>query len=147
MVGKSSTISIEVAQKGLMVLKFTPETKFVNAASYKDLAHDELLDIEFKVVGAENVAVVLKKVVAELPKGVSQLKMDEAIALVEKGPKAGNYTMFDSRPGGRYHEGHIPGSQSLPFAEMEKLDKEGKLTAKLPADKNALVVFYCGGPT
>lgn len=146
-VGKSHTISIEVPQKGLMVFKFTPETKFVNAGSYKDLAADELLDIEFRTAGAENVATVLKKVVAELPKGVALMKIDEAQALVEKGPKAGNYTMFDSRPGTRYHEGHIPGSQSLPFAEMEKLDKEGKLAAKLPADKNALLVFYCGGPT
>lgn len=146
-VGASRTISIEVPNKGLMVLKFTPETKFINAKTYKDLAHDELMDIEFKVVGAENVAVVLKKVVAELPKGVTQLNMDDAIALVEKGPKAGNYTMFDSRPGSRYHTGHIPGALSLPFGEMEKLDKEGKLVEKLPADKNALVVFYCGGPT
>lgn len=146
-VGKSHTISIEVAQKGLMVFKFTPETKFVNASSYKDLAADELLDIEFKTVGAENVAAVLKKVVAQLPKGVALMKLDEAEVLVAKGPKAGNYTMYDSRPGTRYHEGHIPGSLSLPFGEMEKLDKEGQLAAKLPTDKNALVVFYCGGPT
>lgn len=146
-VGKSHTIAIEVAQKGLMVFKFTPDTKFINAASYKDLAPDELMDIEFKIVGAENVASVLKKVVAELPKGVVLMKMDEAQELVKKGPKAGNYTMFDSRPGGRYHEGHIPGAQSLPLGEMEKLDKEGTLAAKLPADKNALLVFYCGGPT
>ncbi len=146
-VGKSSTISTEVAQKGLMVFKFTPETKFVNASGYKDLAHDELLDIEFKVVGAENVATVLKKIIAEIPKGASLMKMDEAIALVEKGPKAGNYTMYDSRPGSRYHTGHIPGSLPMPFGEMEKLDKEGKLAEKLPKDKNALVVFYCGGPT
>jgi rhodanese-related sulfurtransferase len=66
---------------------------------------------------------------------------------VQKGPVAGNYTMFDSRPGSRYHEGHIPGAKSLPFAEMEKAEKEGRLPELLPKEKDKLLVFYCGGVT
>jgi len=35
----------------------------------------------------------------------------------------------------------------LPAGEQEKLDKEGKAPALLGADKNKLLVFWCGGPT
>ncbi len=145
-VGKSNTLSIEVG-KELKVFKFTSDTTFKNAASYKDLHADELLKIEFKTVGSETIATVITKVVAELPKGTSLIKTEEMQQLVAKGPEAGNYVLFDARPAGRYHQAHIPTSLSLPFAEMEKLDKEGKVSPLLPQDKNKLVVFYCGGPT
>lgn len=145
-VGKSSTLSIEVG-KELKVFKFTSDTKFKNAASYKDLHADELLKIEFKTIGSENIATVITKVVAELPKGTSLIKTEEMQQLVAKGPEAGNYVLFDARPAGRYHQAHIPTSLSLPFAEMDKLAKENKVSPLLPQDKNKLVVFYCGGPT
>lgn len=146
-VGKNNTISLTIEGKGLVVVKYNDATRLVNAASFKDLHPDELLNVEYRIVGAENVATVISKVVAELPKGASLIGLDEAHALVLLGPQAGSYTMFDSRPGSRYHEGHIPGAKSLPFAEMDKADKEGKLAALLPPEKDKLLVFYCGGIT
>lgn len=146
-VGKNKTISLTVEGKGLVVVKYSDATKLVNAASFKDLHPDELLNVEYQLLGAENMATVLGKVVAELPTGVSLMGLGEAYALVQQGPQAGSYTMFDSRPGSRYHEGHISGAKSLPFAEMEKADKEGKLAALLPPEKDKLLVFYCGGVT
>lgn len=146
-VGKSSTISIEVPNKGMMVFKFNAETKFKNATSYKDLHADELLNIEFKTVGAENVATLLSKVVAELPAGITIISTEELKALTAKGPEAGNYLLFDARPAGRYHQAHVPTAKSLPLAEIEKLHKEGKVSPLMPQDKNKLLVFYCGGPT
>jgi rhodanese-related sulfurtransferase len=48
--------------------------------------------------------------------------------------------IVDSRPKkGKYDKGHIPGSISLPFSQF------AKMKGLLPADKNMLVVFYCGG--
>ena len=48
--------------------------------------------------------------------------------------------VVDSRPKkGKYDKGHIPGSISLPFGAFDKM------AGLLPADKNALVIFYCGG--
>ncbi|WP_277057650.1 rhodanese-like domain-containing protein [Trichlorobacter lovleyi] len=82
-----------------------------------------------------------------LPKGASVITIDEVKALVAKGPEAGNYLMFDSRPASRFHSGTIPTSLMLPSGEQEKLDKEGKAPALLGADKNKLLVFWCGGPT
>lgn len=48
--------------------------------------------------------------------------------------------IVDSRPKRKkYDKGHIPGSISLPFSQFEKMK------GMLPADKNMLVIFYCGG--
>lgn len=82
-----------------------------------------------------------------MPKGVSVISTEALKALVDKGPEAGNYLLFDSRPAGRFHAGTIPTSQNLTDAEMEKLDKEGKVATRLGDDKNKQVVFWCGGPT
>lgn len=82
-----------------------------------------------------------------MPKGVSVISTEALKALVDKGPEAGNYLLFDSRPAGRFHAGTIPTSQNLTDAEMEKLDKEGKVITRLGDDKNKQVIFWCGGPT
>jgi hypothetical protein len=82
-----------------------------------------------------------------LPKGVSVITTDALKALVEKGPEAGNYLLFDSRPAGRFHAATIPTSQHLTDAEMVKLDQEGKVATRLGQDKGKLVIFWCGGPT
>ena len=41
-----------------------------------------------------------------------------------------------------FAEGFIPGAISLPYAAFKE-----KAAAVLPADKGALLVFYCGGET
>ena len=145
-VGKSNTLSVEVGEK-LMVFKFNSDTVYKNAASYKDIHPGEVLIVEYKVVGSENVATLLSKVVAELPSGTTLIKTEELKALVQKGAEAGKYVMIDSRPAGRYHQAHIPTSVSLPFDAMNKLDQEGKVSPLLPQDKDTLLVFYCGGIT
>jgi hypothetical protein len=66
-------------------------------------------------------------------------KMKELIAL---GPEQGKFFLYDSRPTPLFPEGHIPYAQSLPYAGFKE-----QAAAKLPADKGALVIFYCGGDT
>lgn len=55
-------------------------------------------------------------------------------------PMAKNVMIIDSRPKrAKYDKGHIPGAVSIPFSQFDKM------TDQLPADKSALLVFYCGG--
>lgn len=69
------------------------------------------------------------------------ISLDEVQKLVALGPEKGRYFLFDSRPAPRFQEGHIPTAVNLPFPAFDKqLDK-------LPADKSALVIFYCSGKT
>lgn len=66
---------------------------------------------------------------------------EQLAKLVALGPAKGRYFLFDARPAPKYAEGFIPTAESLPFPAFEK--EKGKL----PADKDALVIFYCNGVT
>ncbi len=57
-----------------------------------------------------------------------------------KVPMPEDVMIIDSRPKrAKYDKGHIPMAVSIPDSQFDKM------TAKLPADKNALLIFYCGG--
>jgi rhodanese-related sulfurtransferase len=56
-------------------------------------------------------------------------------------PMPENVMLIDARPyKGKYVPGHIPGAVSIPFSEFDK-----KIDL-LPADKAALLIYYCEGP-
>lgn len=57
-----------------------------------------------------------------------------------KAPMPENVMIIDARPAkSKYIKGHIPMAVSLPYTQFDKM------TDKLPKDKNALLIFYCGG--
>ena len=59
-----------------------------------------------------------------------------------KVPMAEDVLIIDARPKrAKYDKGHIPMAVSIPDTKFDKM------TDSLPADKNALLIFYCGGPT
>lgn len=67
------------------------------------------------------------------------VEYDFVRANVDIPPKPG-VTVIDSRPAARqYDPGHIPGAINIPDSAFDKM------TDKLPADKAALLIFYCGG--
>ena len=57
-----------------------------------------------------------------------------------KVPKPDNVIIIDARPyKPKYVKGHIPTAVSIPHTKFDQLK------GKLPKDKNALLIFYCGG--
>lgn len=57
-----------------------------------------------------------------------------------KVPMAENVMIIDARPKrAKYDRGHIPMAASIPDSRF------AKMTGKLPKDKNALLIYYCGG--
>jgi rhodanese-related sulfurtransferase len=57
-----------------------------------------------------------------------------------KVPMPQDVMIIDARPKrAKYDKGHIPMAISIPDSQFDKM------TAKLPADKDALLIFYCGG--
>ena len=57
-----------------------------------------------------------------------------------KVPMTENVMIIDSRPKrAKYDKGHIPMAVSIPNTQFDKM------TDQLPKDKNALLIFYCGG--
>ena len=61
---------------------------------------------------------VVSKGLPALAKGTSVITINEVKALVAKGPEAGNYLMFDSRPATRFHAATIPTSLMLPVENV-----------------------------
>lgn len=64
---------------------------------------------------------------------------DISIADLEKHVEAGTVTLIDVNGTKTYKKGHIPGAIDF------QSDKE-KLALKLPKEKDALIVAYCGSP-
>ena len=55
-------------------------------------------------------------------------------------PKQDGVQIIDSRPTGRkFDPGHIPTAMNIPDTQFDKM------VDQLPADKNALLIFYCEG--
>jgi hypothetical protein len=123
-------------------LKVKEGERISGADSLKTIPRDREIAVTFK--GDEKAPVAVQvavkqpfKVAAE--KIIAVEKMQE---LVAQGPEVGKFTLLDSRPGPMYAEGHIPGAVSLPYAAFKE-----KASALLPADKGALVIFFCAGET
>ncbi len=132
------TIAVEIAGKGVQVFKFDAQTQFKNTASAVDIIPDEVVTIDFAQAGAENRAKVITKVIAPLPPGVNRITGTALKELLQKG--GDSLVLIDSRPAGRYVQGHLPGAISIPLPDLEK--DGAKL---LPSDLGKTLVFYCGG--
>jgi len=131
------TIAVELENKSVVVVKFDGSTQFKNAASSSDFIPDEVVAVDYSRVGTENRAKTISKVIAPPPEGVTRIS---AAALRDLGKKGEKFLLIDSRPAGRYNEGHLPGAVSIPLDALER--EGGKL---LPTDKETTLVFYCGG--
>lgn len=136
----SRTIAVEVDQKGVVVFKYDKDTQFKNAASATDILPDEVVTVDYIGSGAENRARSISKFIAPLPEGVKRIQAAELDSLISKGEAAGNYLLIDSRPAGKFNEGHLPTAVSIPFSDLEKNGEK-----LLPTDRNKTLVFYCGG--
>jgi len=139
---KAKTLSVTVKGKGVVMLKFNDATEFVYFKKTKEIKPPTAVVVKYKTVGPDNIATYIKKALVKLPPGVAEIKTAEVAALVAKGPAAGNYYLVDARPAKVAASSHIPTAVSIPVNVLK--EKGEKL---LPADKNKLLIFYCGGPT
>jgi len=71
----------------------------------------------------------------------TMLKTEDVEKLVAQGPEKGKYMLIDARPLPRFQEGFIPTAVNIPFPAFDKMKD------KLPADKAALIIYYCAGVT
>ncbi|HBH61737.1 MAG TPA: hypothetical protein DDX85_08380 [Nitrospiraceae bacterium] len=83
---------------------------------------------------------------AEPPEGVKIISIDEAHQLLYQK----DVYVFDMRKELHYEKGHIPGAVSLTYKWTQKelhFNDRGELDmSRLPADKNAVIIFHGHGP-
>lgn len=134
---KAQTISIEVgkgADAQAYLLTFDDNTTGLEYAETGEAAI-----ITWEQRGDDKFATVIKPKLATLPEGVTEITADELYQLIEnKTPM----TLVDARPEMRYNQAHLPGAINISVPLL----KEKKETV-LPADKERLLIFYCGGYT
>lgn len=132
----AQTIQVQGRDASVMV-KFDDQTQGMEYIKIGEAAI-----IEFEMVGNDRIARIIKPRLVKLPEGVTEATNDEVARLVDLGPEKGRYYLVDSRPSARYEEGHVPTAISIPVPRLKE-----KAELLLPADKNQLLIFYCGGPT
>jgi len=134
---QAGTIQIEVGGEGeavnKVVVRTDANTRYDGAAGLKELGPPDLIEVQRE---AGRPASSIKKIVFGLPPGV-EIDVKELLAIMTSGAP---YHLYDARPGKRFGGGHVPSAKSA-------FPKDQDFLSKLPEDKSALVVFYCGGPT
>jgi hypothetical protein len=137
MSNKAQTVSIEVG-KGADVqthmLKFDDKTTGIEHAKSGEAAI-----ITWEQRGDDKFALDIKPKLAKLPEGITEIKADELYQLISENKPL---TLVDARPETRYNQAHLPGAINIPVPMLKE-----KKAAVLPADKDELLVFYCGGYT
>jgi len=129
---QAATVQIDVKGKKIVV-RTDADTQFEGAAGLKDLGPPDLIEVEREPGKA---ATRIKKIVFALPPGV-EISVEELLRIMTGGQP---YNLFDARPVKRFGNAHIPSARPA-------FPKDENFLSLLPADKDALIVFYCGGPT
>jgi len=148
---KAKTIQVKI-DEGVELFTFDEdEIKVINGAGKTgdgEFLKDNLIKKrhEIKVEYTEKNGVkTAVKLIEKPPVQISEdmlMKTADMEKLVALGPEKGKYFLFDSRPLPRFQEGYIPTAVNLPYPAFDKLAEK-----LLPKDKNALIIFYCSGPS
>ena len=139
---KAKTIALAKKDKSFFLLKFSDDTTLKGAASTKEFKVGEAILVHYTTIEGENLASSLEKAVVKLPKGVTEIKTDELVKLIESDK---DLVIIDARPSIVYDQSHIASSVSIPFSKVVKMgDKASQLFDKY---KDKQLVFYCGGHT
>lgn len=122
-------------------IKVINENKTEDAAALSDIKKGHEVRIAYTEQNGIKTAslVSIKPPIKIAPE--KRVYIEEVEKLVAMGPDKGKYTLVDSRPVPRVQEGSIPTAINIPYPAFDKM------TDKLPKDKNALLIFYCGGIT
>lgn len=130
---KAKTISLDV-DGAIELIKYTDVTSGI-----KNVQKGKEVVVRYITQGANNIALAVDKDLVPLPEGVADIRPEELAALVVSG-NTGSYLLIDARPVKNYEDGHISTAVSIPLTVLKEKGRE-----LLPADKNHLIVFYCGG--
>lgn len=137
---KAETLSVSTGG-GAWLVGFDEDTTLKGAEALNKIDIDHEVSVKYV---EEDGKLYAKEVKVKQPTKLDPkqiITFTDLAPLIEKGPEAGKFAIVDARPGKLFLEGHIPGAISIYDAQFDDN------IAKLPKDKDQLLVFYCGGPT
>lgn len=120
---------------------FEDSTELEGVKTFKKIKKNRAVAVSYKKMGDVVVAThVAAKEPADIPEewviGVKEMQK-----YMELGQAKGKFSLYDTRPGKFFLEGHIEGAVLIYDAMFDKN------VDKLPKDKNRTVIFYCAGVT
>ena len=133
---KFGTVQVNVGPL-VWIVNYDNKTAFKGVKDIASIPKNKEIAVTFKGTDNEPLATqVSMKQPYKLPEG-REIGLEEL-----KGVMAGDkpFTLVDSRPPGAFIAGHIPGAKLMPYPKFKAMYEK-----VLPADKDQLVVFYCGG--
>lgn len=134
--------STEVLRYDKAAIKVLSKEKAESAeAALKAIKKGHEIRVEYTEAGGVKTATLVSVKPPVEVAASERMSLEEIQKLVAMGPEKGKYFLFDSRPPVRFQEGNIPTAVNLPFPAFDQN------ASKLPADKTALVIFYCSGKT
>jgi len=145
---KTQSIQVKI-DEATEILRFDDKLKIENIQAPVDSPDQPLrslkkgkeVRIDFTEKDGKKFATIVS---AKTPIKVAPEKMvktEDVEKLVAQGPEKGKYMLIDARPLPRFQEGFIPTAVNIPFPAFDKMKD------KLPADKAALIIYYCAGVT
>ena len=133
---KANLISLQIGRKTLLV-PYGEDTSGLD-----EVAKGDNVLLRYKEYGGKKKALEIVPELVTLPVGVSEIKTEDFLAIVNDKSRAGEYLLVDCRPADFYDEAHLPSAVSIPWTEA----KDVKMGA-LPTDKKKPLIFYCLGST
>jgi hypothetical protein len=132
------------------ILKFDPKTLQVKNAQpdpnnpsepLRSIKKGKEVRVEYTEKDGKKFATLVSEKVAIKVRPEMLMSTADMEKLVAQGPEKGKYLLIDARPAPRFMEGAIPTAINIPFVAFDKM------VDKLPKDKGALIIYYCGGIT
>ena len=139
---KAKTLSMQLDNKETVFFNLNSSTVFNRAKDIREISVGDNLTVEYVVENNVNTVLAITKMIVEMPPGVGTITTEELEALIDKGPKRGNYLLIDARSTAKYTIGHIRTAVSVPYADLAKHPKK-----YLPPDRSKTIIFYCEGIT
>jgi hypothetical protein len=136
-----NSFKVQTSAKEIWHIRYDQNSKLNKMATARDLADEKAVKIMFNDEGGKKgyAREMSYKPNYGFKDSADIITINEVSQILKKGPKEGNYVIFDSRGHDNYIEGHLPNAVLLPHYQFQEYKD------RLPADRNTLIISYCRG--
>jgi len=124
----------------LLLISWDKKTAVRNIKTPAAIKPGDYLIVDCALQGEQTHATIIAAPEMLLPPGIAAATFEQIDRFVDSSVAGPVTSLIDTRPPGKYDAGHIPGARSIPLERISK-----RTAGLLPAEKNAVIVFYDDG--
>lgn len=122
----------------LLLLSWNEKTRFRNGTPRDAITPEQVVVVDFSRHKEQLVATTITVPSVTLPAGLQPVSVEEVASALDTGDR--QPFVVDTRQPEAFAAGHLPGARSIPLPRIVK-----RTAGLLPADKEAVIVFYDDG--